>query len=91
MDNFIPFPDKIIVLPQTAEVEWRDKGDEEFGLVVKIGKDVKFVKVGDILHFKMRGADELKLDDKRYYVVGNCPEFISGVVRAKKEKPVVAE
>ena len=81
MNNFIPYYDKIVILPQTADVEWRDKGDEEFGLVVKIGAKVKNVKVGDILHFKMRGADELKLDDKRYYIVADRPEFISGVVR----------
>ena len=81
MDNFLPYPDKIIVEAQSADVEWREKGDEEFGRVIKVGRGVKFAKVGDILHFKMRGADELKLDDKRYYIVADRPEFISGVVR----------
>ncbi len=89
MDNFIPYYDKIVVEPQTADVQWRERGDEEFGLVVKVGSKVKSVKVGDTLHFKMRGADEIKLDEKRYYIIGEYPEFISGVVRTKK--PTVAE
>lgn len=86
MDNFIPYPDKIVVEPQGANVEWREGGDEEFGKVVKLGdgaKRVGNVKVGDILYFKMRGVDEIKLDDKKYYIIADRPEFISGVVRTK--------
>ena len=88
MDNFIPYYDKIIIEAHSADVEWREKGDDEFGVVVKIGSKVKNAKVGDILHFKMRGADELKLDEKRYYAISDVPEFITGIVR---KKSVVAE
>lgn len=71
-----------IILPNSAlERKERDKS-MFYGEVKVIGKDVEFVKLGDIIVFNRTGANLLYLDGQSCYLV---PEQNILAKRTKKE------
>lgn len=86
---FIPYYDKIEVIPlkKDAMLLTPDQNKEERGEVVSIGRDVKFVKVGDILYFSSWGCTETQeVDGVKRYIIPEASEFILG-----KEEHVAKE
>lgn len=51
----------------------------EYGEVLAIGKDVKEVKVGDVIGFTIWGVKRLEKDGVKYYVIPEDGRFILGV------------
>lgn len=86
MKKFIPYKDKIVVQPITKKSFLLNdqKPLEEMGKVIAIGKDVKFVKVGDTLFFSSWGVQKTpEVDGVEYYVVPERSEFITGKYGSK--------
>jgi co-chaperonin GroES (HSP10) len=82
--KFIPFADKIVVEPLEKKGVIVT-GQEDFledGKVVDFGKDVDFVKKGDIIHFLSYGCSNFKFENKTYYIVSAN----NGVILGKHEK-----
>ena len=50
----------------------------EYGKVIDIGEDVKYIKVGDTVGYTVWGVNHLEVDDKRYYFIPETDEFILG-------------
>lgn len=81
--KFTPYFDKVQIEPKTQDVMLRtdDTMMEEMGTVIAIGKDVKFLKVGDTVFFSSWGSNkttEIDKEGKRYYVVTESSQFILG-------------
>lgn len=86
--KFIPFGDKIVVEPMTKQgfLVQDQKPLEEMGKVIAIGKNVKFVKVGDILCFSSWGCTKTpEVDGVSHYVVPEMSEFIQGKYESRKK------
>lgn len=91
--DFIPFPDKIVVLPLKADTFFEEGKLQEVGMVVAIGSGVEIhdakIKVGDTVYFNAEGirkTQKIKDDDIEYYVISVCPEFILGKKNGKTKK-----
>lgn len=78
--NFIPFYDKIEI--QLLEKEGFFKSEqnlEERGVVTAIGKDVKFVKVGDTVYFSSWGlCQTTEVEGIKHWIIPETSEFILG-------------
>lgn len=86
---FIPYYDKIEVVPLEKDtiLLTPDQIKEERGRVTAIGRDVKFVQVGDILYFSSWGCTETQeVDGVKRYIIPEQSEFILG-----KEEHVAEE
>lgn len=89
MSKFIPFDNKIEVKPfiQDNIILSEDKNLIEAGEVIAIGKDVKFVKVGDTLYFDSWGVSKTPKgeDGEEHYLVPESSLVILGKqVKSKK-------
>jgi len=56
-----------IVIPETIKSEPQNRG-----LVVSIGQDVKYIKVGDTVFYHPRGGQDFIVDDVIYKVLGEA-------------------
>lgn len=77
--KYIPLFNHILVEPIKSEsfLEGEQKPIEEKGTVIAIGKEVKHVKVGDVLLFNSWGVSKTsKTDEVVYYVIPEDKEFI---------------
>lgn len=77
--KFIPYPDKVQVKPSKKDSFFNDDNLLETGTVVAVGKDCKFLKVGDVVFFSSWGVDKTpEQDGEQYYVLQEKSEFILG-------------
>lgn len=86
--SFKPYHDKIEIRPVKNEtvIAAADQKFHEMGEVVAVGRDVEFVKVGDMLVFTAHGVWETpEIDGEKHYVVTEHSEFILGKVQAVAE------
>ncbi len=67
----IPYYDKIVIKPleEKTIIKSQDTNLLEKGEVVAVGRDVTFVKVGDIVYFESYGC--IKTADGEYVVTEN--------------------
>jgi len=83
--TFVPHHKKIEIRPFKNEtvIAAADQKFQEMGEVVAVGRDVEFVKVGDILVFTAHGVWETpEIDGEKHYVVTEHDEYILGKVEA---------
>ena len=76
-----PYYDKICIEPIKQETMLQADTNQfiEAGKVISIGRDVKFVKKGDLVYFSSWGVSKTpELDGKQYYVVSEHSDFILG-------------
>lgn len=87
--QFIPYFDKIHVKPFKADKPIILSDQEsviEAGVVVAIGRDVTFVKVGDTIYFDAWGCSKTpEIDGERHYVVPEKSEVILGMSHEERE------
>ncbi len=72
------FGNQILVEPiEKKEILVGDKSPLcEYGTVVSVGSDVKYIKVGDTIGHTVWGVNHLDIDDKRYYFIPEDARFI---------------
>ena len=82
-NSFIPYFDKIQIKPFKVERSiLTEETLQEKGEVISIGKDCKFVKVGDIVFYQAYGYLETPADEngEKFYVVPETSAFILGKI-----------
>ncbi len=73
-----PFGINILIEPfKKKEIAVGEDGTlNEYGKVLAIGKDVKYIAVGDVVGFTVWGIQKLMVDDEVFYLVPEKDEFI---------------
>lgn len=75
-----PFGDQILVSPIEDKRVLGERSLCEYGEVIAVGADVKYIKPGDKIGFLVWGLNSLKIDDEKFYFVQETPEFVLGTV-----------
>lgn len=80
MNNITPFGRNILVQPTEIKTVLSTKNVSkcDYGKVIAIGKDVKEVKVGDIVGFVNHGLLSLEVDKTKLYFIPEVDDFILG-------------
>ena len=83
--KFRPYYDKIEIQPIEKKTAFADAGDKKFyelGIVVAVGRDVTFLKEGDLVSFDSYGCAKTPKDDDgiEHYIVKVSDETIYGVL-----------
>lgn len=79
--KFTPYYDKIVVEPVIKEgvIQTNDEKFLEVGKVIAVGRDVDFVKVGEIISFDAWGCQKTaEYEGKQYYVLTCNSQVILG-------------
>ncbi len=78
MLKIVPFGDQILIKPvERKQVLVSDDGAlSEYGDVVAVGADCKYIKVGDRLGFSVFGIEKLVIDEQNHYFLRESPEFL---------------
>jgi co-chaperonin GroES (HSP10) len=82
-----PFGNNILVRP--LERKQTLVADEavlcSYGDVLAIGKEVKEIKVGDIIGFTVFGLNSLEIDNEKHFFIPETAEFLLGTIELAKE------
>jgi len=80
MNNITPFGNNILVLPTEVKtvVSVKNTSKCDYGKVIAIGKDVKEIKVGDVIGFVNHGLLALEVDKTKLYFIPEDSNFILG-------------
>lgn len=80
--KFICYPNKIEIIPLEKEGFFKTEQNlEERGKVISVGKDVKFVKIGDIIYFSSWGLNITpEVEGVKHYVIPDTADFILGKI-----------
>jgi co-chaperonin GroES (HSP10) len=78
MNNITPFGRNILVQPTEIKTVLSTKNVSkcDYGKVIAIGKDVKEVKVGDIVGFVNHGLLSLEVDKTKLYFIPEVDDFL---------------
>lgn len=78
MNNIQPFGTNILVQPteKSTVIAIKNTSKCDYGKVIAIGKDVKEIKVGDIIGFVNHGLLALEVDKTKLFFVPECSDFI---------------
>jgi co-chaperonin GroES (HSP10) len=83
-----PFGAQILIKPHKKEQILLADIDKpvlcEYGEVVDIGDEVKYVKVGDIIAHTIWGVNSLEYGDEKFYFILEDERFILGVINEEK-------
>lgn len=82
MIKITPFGANVLVLPsEKKQVLLSDMNMLcEYGTVVAVGSDVKYVKVGQQIGYTIWGVNRLEIEDKKYYFIPEDSRFILGII-----------
>jgi co-chaperonin GroES (HSP10) len=80
MNSITPFGNNILVLPTEVKtiVSVKNTSKCDYGKVIAIGKDVKEIKVGDVIGFVNHGLLALEVEKTKLYFVTEDANFILG-------------
>lgn len=80
MNNITPFGRNILVLPTEKKTYASSKITSkcDYGTVISIGKEVKEIKVGDIVGFVNHGLLSLEVDKTKLFFIPETDDFILG-------------
>lgn len=78
MNNVTPFGNNILVQPTEIKtiVSVKNTSKCDYGKVIAIGKDVKEVKVGDIIGFVNHGLLALEVDKTKLFFIPETADFL---------------
>lgn len=76
--NIRPFGRNILVLPTEVKtvVSVKSTSKCDYGRVIAIGKDVKEVKVGDVIGFVNHGLLALEVDKTKLFFIPETDDFL---------------
>lgn len=82
-----PFGSNILVKPiEKKRVLVSDQASLcEYGKVVAVGGDVRYIKVGDVVGYTVWGLKHLEVGNDRFYFVPENSDFILGTVNGLTE------
>jgi co-chaperonin GroES (HSP10) len=80
MNNITPFGNNILVLPTEIKtiVSVKNTSKCDYGKVIAIGKDVKEIKVGEVIGFVNHGLLALEVEKTKLYFIPEDANFILG-------------
>lgn len=52
----------------------------EYGDVVAVGEDVKYIKVGDRIGYTIWGVNKLEIENDSHYFIPEDPRFVLGTI-----------
>ncbi len=80
MNNITPFGKNVLVLPTETKTVISTKNTTkcDYGKVISIGKDVKEIKVGDVIGFVNHGLLSLEVDKTKLFFIPETDDFILG-------------
>lgn len=78
MNNITPFGRNILVQPTEVKtvVSVKNTSKCDYGKVIAIGKEVKEVKVGDIVGFVNHGLLALEVDKTKLFFIPETDDFL---------------
>lgn len=83
--TFIPHPNRVLVKPLEDEGILSET-KKEIGKVLAVGKDCKFLKMGDTVYFDSWGIGKTEIDGSDCYILLETKEFILGKTNGTVKK-----